>query len=435
MLAPTGTIGLMMDCDTTGIEPDLGLCKIKKLVGGGTMTIVNQTVPRALRRLGYTAEQIAEIVAYIDEHKTILGAPHLAAEHVAGVRLLDGRQHHPLLGPREDDGGGAAVHLRRHLQDGQHARGGHGRGGRAAPHRRLAAGRQGRRHLPRQLQGRPAAVHGQEGGGEEEPPRVCVAAGAEPQVVERIVEQVVEKVIKVPVREKLPRNRTSRTFEFRVADCKGFVTVGEYEDGRPGEIFIRISKQGSTLAGDHGRLRHLGELRPPVRRAAAGLRRDVHQHALRAGRHDRRSRHPDRASSLVDYIFRRLAVEYLSLEERAELGILTIDERMQPTLPGRGGDGHRDAGRAPTSRPTRPASTPARPLLSAADAPQRAQPARAGRGHRSRAGEAARGHPAQGQPQRRPLLHAVRRPDAAGRLLPRLPQLRQHQRLQLIPTG
>src|SRR3954452_664546 len=83
VLAPTGTIGLMMDCDTTGIEPDLGLCKMKKLVGGGNMSIVNQTVPRALRRLGYTDDQSAEIIAYIDLNKTILGAPHLAAEHVA----------------------------------------------------------------------------------------------------------------------------------------------------------------------------------------------------------------------------------------------------------------------------------------------------------------------------------------------------------------
>ncbi|MGH9274782.1 MAG: adenosylcobalamin-dependent ribonucleoside-diphosphate reductase, partial [Acidimicrobiales bacterium] len=83
VLAPTGTIGLMMDCDTTGIEPDLGLCKVKKLVGGGTMSIVNQTVPRALARLGYTPEQAAEIIAYIDENKSILGAPHLAADHVA----------------------------------------------------------------------------------------------------------------------------------------------------------------------------------------------------------------------------------------------------------------------------------------------------------------------------------------------------------------
>ncbi len=78
MLAPTGTIGLMMDCDTTGVEPDLGLVKFKKLVGGGNMSIVNQTVPRALRRLGYTAQQIDEIVAYIDVQKSIVGAPHLA---------------------------------------------------------------------------------------------------------------------------------------------------------------------------------------------------------------------------------------------------------------------------------------------------------------------------------------------------------------------
>src|SRR4029077_10695053 len=83
VLAPTGTIGLLMDCDTTGIEPDLGLVKFKKLVGGGTMSIVNQTVPRALRRLGYDEDQIAEIVSYIDEHNSILGAPHLTADHLA----------------------------------------------------------------------------------------------------------------------------------------------------------------------------------------------------------------------------------------------------------------------------------------------------------------------------------------------------------------
>ena len=82
VLAPTGTIGLLMDCDTTGVEPDLGLVKTKKLVGGGTMSIVNQTVPRALTRLGYSPDQVDEIVAYIDEHKSIVGAPHLAPEHL-----------------------------------------------------------------------------------------------------------------------------------------------------------------------------------------------------------------------------------------------------------------------------------------------------------------------------------------------------------------
>ena len=90
VLAPTGTISFLLDCDTTGIEPDLGLVKFKKLVGGGTMTIVNQTIPRALRRLGYHPQQVDEIVAYIDAEKSVLGAPHLAPEHLAGVRLQHG---------------------------------------------------------------------------------------------------------------------------------------------------------------------------------------------------------------------------------------------------------------------------------------------------------------------------------------------------------
>jgi len=161
------------------------------------------------------------------------------------------------------------------------------------------------------------------------------SAGAEPQVVERevIVEKVVEKVVKTPTREKLPRNRTSKTFEFRVADCKGFVTVGEYDDGRPGEVFLKVAKQGSTLAGvmdslsislsyalQYGvPLRTLVEAFANTRFEPAGMTDD-----------------PDLriATSLLDYIFRRLAVDYLTLEERQELGILTVSERTQPTLPG-----------------------------------------------------------------------------------------------------
>ena len=102
VLAPTGTIGLLMDCDTTGVEPDLGLVKTKKLVGGGTMSIVNQTVPRALTRLGYSPDQVDEIIAYIDEHKSIVGRTAPVRRAPAGVRLLDGRQHHPL--PRATSG-------------------------------------------------------------------------------------------------------------------------------------------------------------------------------------------------------------------------------------------------------------------------------------------------------------------------------------------
>jgi ribonucleoside-diphosphate reductase alpha chain len=137
----------------------------------------------------------------------------------------------------------------------------------------------------------------------------------------------------VPVRERCPAPAARKTFEFRVADCKGFVTVGEYEDGRPGEIFVRVSKQGSTLAGimdafaislSHG-LQYGVPLRGFVE-AFTGMRFEP------AGMTD----DPDIriASSLMDYLFRKLAIEYLTYDERAELGIFTIEERTQPTLPG-----------------------------------------------------------------------------------------------------
>ena len=136
-----------------------------------------------------------------------------------------------------------------------------------------------------------------------------------------------------PVRRKLPRSRASRTFEFRVADCKGWATVGEFEDGSPGEIFLRVSKQGSTMAGimdafaislSHG-LQYGVPLRAYVE-AFTGMRFEP------AGMTD----DPELriASSLIDYLFRRLAVEYLTAEERAELNILTVSERSEPTLPG-----------------------------------------------------------------------------------------------------
>ena len=140
-------------------------------------------------------------------------------------------------------------------------------------------------------------------------------------------------LVKQPVRERLPRMRDSKTFSFRVADCHGYVTVGQYDDGRPGEIFLRVAKQGSTLAGimdafaisvSHGLqygvpLKAFVDMYTNMRFEPAGITDDAE---IRF------------ASSLVDYIFRRLAVEYLSPEERADLGILTVAERMQPTLPG-----------------------------------------------------------------------------------------------------
>ena len=332
VLAPTGTIGLMMDCDTTGIEPDLGLCKMKKLVGGGTMTIVNQTVPRALTRLGYTPEQIDAIVAHIDEHKTILGAPELAAEHVAvfacsmGDNPIHYLGHVKMMGAVQPFISGAISKTVNMPED-------------------VSVEDVEQLHIDAWKLGVKAVAIYRDNCKVAQPLAMAKSDAAEAQDAadaeaaagaaggSQIVERIVEKVVYEPIRSRLPRTRTSRTFEFRVADCKGFVTVGEYEDGRPGEIFVRVSKQGSTLAGimdafaisiSHG-LQYGVPLRSFIE-AFTGMRFEP------AGMTD----DPDIrfATSLMDYLFRRLAILYLTQEERAELGILTVGERTQPTLPG-----------------------------------------------------------------------------------------------------
>jgi ribonucleoside-diphosphate reductase alpha chain len=150
------------------------------------------------------------------------------------------------------------------------------------------------------------------------------------QQVERVVETV---IVQRPVRQKLPRTRTSKTFSFRVADCHGYATVGEFEDGRPGEVFLKVAKQGSTLSGIMDAFAiavSLGlQYGVPLR---AFVEKFTNMRFEPAGMTD----DPDIrfATSLVDYIFRRLAVEYLTFDERTDLGIFTINERMQPTLPG-----------------------------------------------------------------------------------------------------
>ena len=164
MLAPTGTISFMMDCDTTGVEPDFSLVKSKKLVGGGEITIVNKTVPLGLEKLGYAPNEVDEIVAYIDERNTIVGAPYVKTEHypvfdcAIGERAVHYSGHVKMMGAIQP------FISRCDLEDGEHAGGGHGRRRRPGLRRRVAARREGDRDLPRQLQGRAAAVgQGREG--------------------------------------------------------------------------------------------------------------------------------------------------------------------------------------------------------------------------------------------------------------------------------
>ncbi len=314
------TIGLMMDCDTTGIEPDLGLCKTKKLVGGGTMSIVNQTVPRALRRLGYGPEQVNDILAYIDEQKSILGAPHLSADHLGvfacsmGDNVIHYLGHVKMMSAVQPWISGAISKTVNVPET-------------------MTVDEVEQLHIESWRLGLKALAIYRDNCKVGQPLSSTKTDKAIAEAAAKLIETVVVQQHQPPDRERLPRMRNSKTFSFRVADCHGYVTVGEYDDGRPGEIFLRVAKQGSTLAGimdafaisvSHGLqygvpIRAFVDMYTNMRFEPAGMTDD-----------------PDIrfASSLVDYIFRRLAVEYLTYEERADLGILTVGERMQPTLPG-----------------------------------------------------------------------------------------------------
>ncbi|MFW2383456.1 MAG: vitamin B12-dependent ribonucleotide reductase [Acidimicrobiales bacterium] len=318
VIAPTGTIGFLLDVDTTGIEPELGLVKVKKLVGGGTMMIVNQSVPRALRRLGYSEQQIATITRYIDDNSTIVGAPGLDPEHVKvfacsmGDNTIHYRGHVRMLGAVQPFVSGSiskTVNL---------------------PEEATVEEIE-QLHIDAWEMGVKAVAVYRDNCKVGQPLSTTTSEADQKPHAE--ASTVVEKVVYKPIREKLPRNRRSRTFEFRVADCKGFVTVGEYDDGRPGEIFVRVSKQGSTMAGimdgfaisvSHGLqygvpLRNFVDTFTGMRFEPAGMTDD-----------------PDVriASSIMDYLFRKLAVLYMSYDERAALGIFTTGERTQQTLPG-----------------------------------------------------------------------------------------------------
>jgi ribonucleoside-diphosphate reductase alpha chain len=324
VLAPTGTIGLMMDCDTTGIEPDLGLVKMKKLVGGGNMVIVNETIPRALRKVGYNPQQVDDIIAYIDTEKSILGAPHLKAEHVAifacsmGDNTIHYEGHVRMMGAVQPFISGAiskTVNM---------------------PEEASIEDIEALHMLSWELGLKAVAIYRDNckvGQPLSTAKKDDDKADAPAATASAVVEKIVEKVITKPVRQKLPRSRRGRTFEFRVADCKGFATIGEYEDGRPGEVFLTVSKQGSTLSGIMDAfaksISYGLQYGVPMR---AFVEAFVNMRFEPAGMTD----DPDIrfAASIMDYLFRRLALEYMTYEEREELGIFSIDERLQPTLPG-----------------------------------------------------------------------------------------------------
>ncbi|QYN33019.1 vitamin B12-dependent ribonucleotide reductase [Pseudonocardia sp. DSM 110487] len=308
VLAPTGTIGLMMDCDTTGIEPDLALVKFKKLVGGGSMQIVNQTVPRALAKLGYQPEQVEAIVEFVAEHGHVIDAPGLRPEHyevfdcAMGERSIAPMGHVRMMAAVQPFLSGAiskTVNMPEEatVEDVEKIY--------------LEGWKLGLKALAIYRDnckvGQPLSA------GKEA--RKTETAEAAPIVVEAR-----------PVRRRLPKKRPSETVSFTVGGAEGYLTAGSYPDNGLGEIFVKLGKQGSTLAGvmdafsmsisvglQYGiPLEFYVSKFSNLRFEPAGMTDD-----------------PDVriATSVLDYLFRRLALDHLPYEKRAELGIFSAEER------------------------------------------------------------------------------------------------------------
>ncbi len=301
VLAPTGTIGFMMDCDTTGVEPDIALVKYKKLVGGGLMKIVNTTVPMALERLGYAAPQIEAIVEYIDAHETIEGAPHLKDQHLPvfdcafkpakGVRSIHYMGHIRMIGATQPFISGAISKTINVPKD-------------------ASADEIEQAYLDAWRLGCKAVSIYRDGSKRTQPLNTSKDARAAADA----------RVAAQPVRRKLPDERQAITHKFDIAGHEGYITVGLYEDGTPGEIFLVMAKEGSTISGfadafaqaisyalQYGvPLQVLVDKFSHVRFEPSGMTKNAE---IRF------------AKSIVDYVFRWLATKFLSPEAQYRAGV------------------------------------------------------------------------------------------------------------------
>jgi ribonucleoside-diphosphate reductase alpha chain len=338
VLAPTGTIGLMMDCDTTGVEPDLALVKNKKLVGGGTMRIVNQTVARALARLGYTEEQAKDVVDFIAEHNSVAEAPHLREEHLPvfdtsmGDRSIHYMGHVKMLGATQPFISGAISKTVNMPED-------------------VTVEDVEQLFVDGWRLGLKAVAIYRDN---------CKVA--QPLAADKKAKPVPEGTApSTPVRHRLPSTRPAKTFSFTVGDADGYIIAGEYPEDGIGEIFLKVAKQGSTLAGIMDAFAisvSLGlQYGVPLE---AYVQKFVNMRFEPSG--ITKDKDIRLAASLVDYIFRRLALEYLPAETREALGVRSTDERRQAV----NGAGYGPS-EAPTSDEARPAETKEAPK---APAPQ-----------------------------------------------------------------
>ncbi|MCX4236886.1 vitamin B12-dependent ribonucleotide reductase [Streptomyces sp. NPDC020707] len=322
VIAPTGTIGLAMSCDTTGLEPDLALVKFKKLVGGGSMQIVNGTVPQALRRLGYQEEQIEAVVAHIAEHGNVIDAPGLKTEHyevfdcAMGERSISAMGHVRMMAAIQPWISGAlskTVNLPETatVEDVEEVY--------------FEAWKMGVKALAIYRDnckvGQPLSAKTKE---KEKTVTDAVTAKAE-DTIRTAVEKVVEYR---PVRKRLPKGRPGITTSFTVGGAEGYMTANSYPDDGLGEVFLKMSKQGSTLAGmmDAFSIAVSVGLQYGVP-LETYVSKFTNMRFEPAGMTD----DPDvrMAQSIVDYIFRRLALDFLPFETRSALGIHSADERQR----------------------------------------------------------------------------------------------------------
>ncbi|MGH3482037.1 MAG: vitamin B12-dependent ribonucleotide reductase, partial [Nocardioidaceae bacterium] len=307
VLAPTGTIGFMMDCDTTGIEPDFSLVKFKKLVGGGSMQIVNNTVPAALTKLGYQPEQIEAVVEYIAEHGHVIDAPGLRTEHydvfdcAVGERAIKPMGHVRMMAAVQPFISGAISKTVNMPES-------------ATVEEIADIYQQGWKLGLKAL----AVYRDNCKVGQPLSDSRAKAKDAEP-----------EKIIEYrPERKRLPKQRPSQTTSFTVGGAEGYMTAGSYPDNGLGEVFLKLGKQGSTLAGvmDAFSMAISISLQYGVP-LETYVKKFTNMKFEPAGLTD----DPDirMSQSVMDYIFRRLALDYLPFEKRAELGIYTAEERKR----------------------------------------------------------------------------------------------------------
>ena len=345
VLAPTGTIGFMMDCDTTGVEPDIALVKYKKLVGGGLMKIVNQTVPMALEKLGYTQPEVEAIIHHIDENETIEGAPFLKEEHLPvfdcafkpaqGERSIHYMGHIRMMGATQPFISGAiskTVNVPREasVEEIEKAYLESWRLGAKA----ISIYRDGSKRTQPLNTSRAGVSDTRNNMGTSSSSDVVSGFSRTGENVREVIREVV-KIVETPKRHKLPDERHAITHKFDISGHEGYITVGLYDDGMPGEIFLVMAKEGSTISGFADAfaqaISYALQYGVPLQALV-----DKFSHARFEPSGMTKNPEVRFAKSIVDYIFRWMATKFLNTEAQYNAGVNMKEPGESSAVPSAG---------------------------------------------------------------------------------------------------